>query len=114
MNRGEIYLATFPFGDMPGMKLRPVLLLTGTMGPSSEVLVAYISSVVPTHLLDSDIVLDPNAPAHRQTALKTVSVLRLHKLATIHATSIRRYLGRISEATQEEVNAKLSALLHLE
>ena len=113
MKRGEIYLASFPFGDMPGMKLRPVLLLTETMGPSSEVLVAYISSVIPSHLLGSDIVLDPNELEHHQTALKVVSVLRLHKLATIHATSIRRYLGKISEATQEEVSAKLSALLNL-
>ncbi len=29
MRPGEIYLAHFPFGDVPGMKLRPVLLLTG-------------------------------------------------------------------------------------
>ncbi len=28
MKPGEIYLARFPFGDVPGMKLRPVLLLT--------------------------------------------------------------------------------------
>src|SRR5450759_3911743 len=31
MRPGEIYLAQFPFGDVPGMKLRPVLLLTGQM-----------------------------------------------------------------------------------
>jgi hypothetical protein len=27
MRPGEIYLAKFPFGDTPGMKIRPVLLL---------------------------------------------------------------------------------------
>src|SRR5437763_7597043 len=32
----EVYLATFPFGDAPGMKLRPVLTLTGPIGPGSE------------------------------------------------------------------------------
>src|ERR1035437_143801 len=32
MRPGEIYLAQFPFGDVPGMKLRPVLLLTGAVG----------------------------------------------------------------------------------
>lgn len=41
MHPGEIYLARFPFGDAPGMKLRPVLLLTGPIGPVPEVLVAY-------------------------------------------------------------------------
>jgi hypothetical protein len=32
------------------MKLRPVLLLTGSVGPVPEVLVAYISSVIPAQL----------------------------------------------------------------
>jgi hypothetical protein len=55
MQPGEIYLARFPFGDVPGMKLRPVLLLTGSVGPVPEVLVAYISSVInaPTNLSES-------------------------------------------------------------
>jgi hypothetical protein len=55
MAPGEICLATFPFGDAPGMKLRPVLLLTGPLGSIPEVLVAYISSVVPVTLLPTDV-----------------------------------------------------------
>ena len=113
MQRGEIYLASFPFGDAPGMKLRPVLLLTEPIGLAGEVLVAYISSVLPSSLLASDIVLDPKASDHQTTNLKTTSVLRLHKLATVHTTSVRRFLGKLSQATQHEVNAKLRALLHV-
>jgi hypothetical protein len=41
---GEIHLAKFPFGDVPGMKIRPVLLLTDPLGAVPEILVAYISS----------------------------------------------------------------------
>ena len=63
MQPGEIYLARFPFGDVPGMKLRPVLLLTGTIGSIPEVLVAYISSVLPAQPLASDLILDPTQPA---------------------------------------------------
>ncbi len=48
MNPDEIYLANFPFGGSAGMKLRPVLLLTNPVGSVPEVLVAYISSVVPS------------------------------------------------------------------
>ena len=84
MQRGEIYLASFPFGDVPGMKLRSVLLLTHPIGSAAEVLVAYISSVVPPH-----------------------------KLATIHTTSVRRYLGTIAAATETQVNTKLKTLLNL-
>jgi mRNA interferase MazF len=113
MQRGEIYLASFPFGDVPGMKLRPVLLLTESVGPNREILVAYISSVVPSALLPSDILLDSNQPETQTTNLKVTSVLRLHKLATIHGTSVRRHLGKIAPATAEEVSAKLKVLLHL-
>jgi mRNA interferase MazF len=60
MYPGEIYLARFPFGDVPGMKLRPVLLLTPSVGPIPEVLVAYISSVVPSKPLPSDLIVEPS------------------------------------------------------
>jgi hypothetical protein len=35
MQPAEIYLAKFPFGDVPGMKIRPVLLLTDPVGGRS-------------------------------------------------------------------------------
>src|SRR5580658_10821161 len=84
MRPGEIFLAQFPFGDVPGMKLRPVLLLTGPIGPIPEVLVAYISSVIPAQLISSDLLLDPSKHEFRSSHLKTLSALRLHKLSTIH------------------------------
>ena len=77
------------------MKLRPVLVLTGPVGPVPEVLVAYISSVIPSQLLPSDLILDPALPQFRSTNLKTISALRLHKLATIHCASLVRYLGHL-------------------
>jgi hypothetical protein len=84
MRPGEIYLANFPFGDTPGMKLRPVLLLTGAVGSIPEILVAYISSVLPAQTLPSDLLIDPTRAVFKSTNLKTISTLRLHKLATIH------------------------------
>src|SRR5579872_6016568 len=95
MRPGDIYLAQFPFGDVPGMKLRPVLLLTEAIGAVPEVLVAYISSVVPTQTLPSDLLIDPTKAEFKTTHLKTISALRLHKLATIHTSSLARYLGAL-------------------
>ncbi len=112
MRPGELYLAQFPFGDVAGMKLRPVLL-TGSLGLIPEVLVAYISSVIPIQVLPSDVVLDPSKPEFRSTHLKTLSTLRLHKLATIHASSFARYLGVLDSSVQSVVAAKLKALLKL-
>ena len=113
MAPGEIYLANFPFGDAPGMKLRPVLLLTGRVGPASEVLVAYISSVIPTALLPTDILIDLTNAAFASTRLKTTSVLRLHKLATIHSRSLARLLGHMPPAVLTDVKLKLRTLLNL-
>jgi mRNA-degrading endonuclease toxin of MazEF toxin-antitoxin module len=111
IRRDEIYLASFPFGDTAGMKLRPVLTLTGPIGPIPEVLVAYISSVVPQSLLPTDVVLDPTTAEHASTNLKAKSVLRLHKLATIHGRAIVRRLGRLPTASIAEVEGRLKALL---
>ena len=113
MNPGEIYLANFPFGGSAGMKLRPVLLLTAALGPVPEVLVAYISSVVPLAPLTTDLVLDPNLPECSATNLKVVSVLRLHKLATIHQRNLIRRLGIVSTETWIDVQRKLRGMLSL-
>jgi mRNA interferase MazF len=109
----EVYLAGFPIGDVAGMKLRPVLTLTGPIGPIPEVLVAYISSVIPNPLLPSDIVLDPSTAEHEATKLKTKSAVRLHKLATIHARAFGRRLGRLSAPTISEVDQQLRSMLNL-
>src|SRR5262249_44039347 len=113
MQSGEIYLAQFPFGDVPGMKLRPVLLLTGTLGSVPEVLVAYISSVTLAQILPLDLMLDQSKPEYRSTHLKTTSVLRLHKLATIHSSNLVRSLGSLEASSLIVVAGKLKQLLGL-
>ena len=113
MYPGENFLAQFPFGDLPGMKLRPVVLPTGPVGSIPEVVVAYISSVIPAQALSSDVLIDPGKPEFRSTHLKTRSVLRLHKLATIHSSSLVRYLGVVDASTQRAVVGKLKTLLKL-
>src|SRR5437773_904941 len=113
MHPGEIYLARFPFGDVAGMKLRPVPLLTGVIGSVPEVLVAYISSVVPNRLLPSDLVLDPAKAEFQSTHLKVVSALRLHKLATLHHSSLARHLGALDPKQRPAISARLKALLEL-
>jgi len=111
--KGEIHLAAFPFGGTSGTKVRPVLLLTGPVGPVPELLVAYITSVIPANLLATDLLLDPSKPEHATTNLKTVSLLRLHKLATVHNSNVVRRLGNLSPTILAEVDARLRLLLNL-
>ena len=95
------------------MKLRPVLALTGPLGAAPEILVAYISSVIPSPLLPTDIILDPAVSEYTSTKLKTKSVLRLHKLATIHIRNIARRLGSLPPTVATEVDQRLRELLEL-
>jgi mRNA-degrading endonuclease toxin of MazEF toxin-antitoxin module len=113
MNPGEIYLASFPFGGKVGAKVRPVLALTGLLGSVPEVLVAYISATIPTSLLPTDILVDPTQPNHTSTNLRKISLLRLHKLATIHQSKVMRILGNVSPTVWTEVETKLRLLLKL-
>jgi len=113
MTPGDIYLGQFPFGDLAGMKLRPVLLVSDVVGPASEVLVAYISSVLPAEMLSTDILLNPSHERDRSTHLKVISVLRLHKLATIHKTSLVRRLGALSPESDAIARSHLRRWLRL-
>jgi mRNA interferase MazF len=113
MTPGEIYLAYFPYGDAPAWKLRPVLLLTPPIGSVPELLVAYITTVMPTVLLPSDLILDPSNPDHASTKIKTISIVRIHKLATMHQSTFMRKIGALSQTLHDEVQARLRALLNL-
>jgi mRNA interferase MazF len=110
---GEIHLARFPMGGRGGVKLRPVLLLTAPVGPVPELLSAYISTVIPPVLLPSDLLLDASQPEFASTNLTQVSVLRLHKLATIHRRDAVRQLGVLSTPAMQQVQTQLWALLNL-
>lgn len=113
MNRGDIHLAYFPFAGRSGSKLRPVLLLTGPIGPVPEFLTAFISSVLPRILLLSDLLLDPKLPEYSSSNLKQVSVFRLHKQFTIHSGDVVRWIGQLTSAPMQEVDARLRSLLNL-
>jgi len=108
MTPGDIFLGQFPFGDVAGMKLRPVLLVSDVVGPASEVLVAYISA-----MLSTDILLNPSHERDRSTNLKVISVLRLHKLATIHKSSLVRRLGELSPDGLDDARSYLRRWLRL-
>ncbi len=113
MAPGEIHLARFPMAGRGGVKLRPVLLLTDAVGPVPELLAAYISSIIPPTLIPSDLILDASQPDFASTSLTQVSILRLHKLATLHRRDVIRPVGVLSPVAKQEVESRLRQLLHL-
>jgi hypothetical protein len=68
---------------------------------------------MPDPLLPSDLLVDPRAPDSSGTNLKALSVIRLHKLATLHQRDAFRRLGMLSTTAMQQVDTKVRALLGL-
>ena len=55
MTKGKIVLVPFPFDDLSAEKVRPALCLTDPIGPHRHLIVAFISSQMPTSVSATDI-----------------------------------------------------------
>jgi mRNA interferase MazF len=110
MIRGKVVLVPFPFDDLSSNKVRPAVCLTDAIGAHRHIVVAFITSQIPTPLLDSDIILSASQREFAQTGLRVSSALRLHRLMTITTGVIQRELGEISSDAQRTVREKLSRL----
>ncbi len=116
MARGSVVLVPFPFDDLSTTKVRPAVCLTDPIdpiGPHRHVILAFITSQIPTDLLESDVVLDANQADFTTTGLRVSSTLRLHRLMTVTTTLIRRELGELSPRMQAEVAERLRKLFGL-
>jgi mRNA-degrading endonuclease toxin of MazEF toxin-antitoxin module len=105
--RGKVVLVPFPFDDLSSTKIRPAVCLTDPVGLHRHVVLAFISSVVPSPLLPTDLLLDPIDADFARTGLRLRSVLRLHRLMTVTTAIIRRDLGDLSASHHHEVEQRL-------
>jgi mRNA interferase MazF len=113
MTKGKIVLVPFPFDDLTTGKVRPALCLTDPIGPHRHLILAFISSQMPTSVSATDIVLDSRQKEFPATGLRVLPVLRLHRLVTVTSALIRRELGQLSPRLQRDVDRKLAALFGL-
>jgi mRNA interferase MazF len=111
MTKGNIFLAPFPYDDLSTNKVRPAVCLTNPVGSKRHVILAYITSRIPSSLLDTDIVLDTTHPDFAASGLRVSSTIRLHQLATVSTVIIQRKLGELSSDTQAQIAEKLCKLL---
>lgn len=113
MIKGKVVLVPFPFDDLSTAKVRTAVCLTEPIGPHRHVILAFISSRIPTDLLETDLVLDSRQSDFATTGLRVSSTLRLHRLMTVTTALIRRELGELSPRLQGEVADKLRKLFGL-
>jgi mRNA interferase MazF len=70
--KAKIVLIHFPFTDLTDSRLRPALVIHES---ENDVVVAFISSIIPGHLQDSDFLVSMDCPSFLSTGLKVSSVI---------------------------------------
>jgi mRNA interferase MazF len=111
--RYKVVLVPFPFDDLSSSKVRPAVCLTDPIGLHRHVVLAFITSAVPTDPLETDLVIDSSDVDFAATGLRTSSALQLHRLMTATTTLIRRELGSLSPRMQSQARERLLTLFGL-
>ena len=70
--KGKIVLLPFPFTDLTAAKLRPALVI---YEGERDIVVAFISSKIPSELSDADVLITKNHAGFRKAGLKVDSVV---------------------------------------
>lgn len=113
MRKKSIVLTRFPFTDLSSSKRRPAVVLTKIKDTDSDVVVAFISSVIPTDLKPSDHVLNPPEKYFKQTGLLKASVFKMDKLATLDSAIFSGEIGEVPDELFEKLIEKLKLALEL-
>lgn len=113
MKKGTIVLVQFPFTNFTSSKRRPALILSANNELKKDVIVAFISSILPQYFLASDIILTETQKSFTETGLHKSSVVKLDKVMTIDIDLITGELGKISDELIVEVNQKIKIIFDL-
>jgi mRNA interferase MazF len=104
---GQIVLTPFPYTDLTGTKLRPVLMLRKA-SRFDDWLVCMVSSQVQQAEANLDEVLTPADSDYANSGLKVPSVLRLSRLAVLDGSLLLGSIGEISEERLMNVRQRLA------
>lgn len=102
MPKGDILLITFPFTDLSGSKLRPVITLAES---PLDLTVCFITTQIEWQE-KADIILTPS----KLNGLKKQSLVRISKIATLD----KGLLGKLSKQEMELLDEKLKILFQID
>ena len=105
--KGKIVLIPFPFTDLTGSKLRPAIVIHEN---ELDVIVAFISSRIPSPLRESDLFVAADQPAFPSTGLKHSSVIKFDKIATVSKTLVEGEIGEVMPGLAEECNTVMGKI----
>lgn len=89
--QGDIVLVSFPFTDLSSAKVRPALVLPKKEF-GNDITVCFISSVVLKKIKPDELLIDDKNKNFKYTGLKTSSIVKVLKIATLEKKVI---LGKI-------------------
>jgi mRNA interferase MazF len=113
MKRGTIVLTKFPFTDLSSSKRRPAVVISKGCSERLDVIVAFISSVIPEKLSETDFLLDLEHKDFPATGLRKKSVFKMDKLATLNKSIFSGELGCLSANILRHLDIKLRTALDL-
>ena len=105
---GQIVLTPFPFTNLAGTKLRPVLLLKKSSNIHDDWLVCMVSSQIHQSEQGLDEIITQAEVDFSASGLKVTSVLRLSRLAVLSSELMVGSIGQISDSRLSEVKNRLS------
>jgi len=108
---GQIVLVPFPFTDLSGSKLRPVLMLRQASRRYDDWLVSMVSSQLQQAEPDLDEILRQDEADFAATGLKASSVIRLSRMAVIDGAMLVGCLGAISDERLNCLRQRLATWL---
>jgi mRNA interferase MazF len=91
MRTGDLVLVPFPFAELTQLKARPAVVIAETADRYRDIIVAAISSVIPTVISRNEFIVLPNDT----NGLRVESVVKVDRLVTTKAEKIIAHLGQL-------------------
>ena len=108
---GQLALVPFPYTDLSGTKLRPVLMLRRASRLYDDWLIAMVSSQLNRAEPGLDEVIHPGDQDFGASGLKAPSVVRLSRLAVVDGGLLMGCLGAIADERLTRLRHRLAAWL---
>ncbi|MFQ6056850.1 MAG: type II toxin-antitoxin system PemK/MazF family toxin [Methanosarcinales archaeon] len=104
--KGDIVLTDFPYTDRSTSKVRPAVVI-GKSSRFFDYIICAISSVIPSNINRSVIMLTQETSCFSATGLRTNSVILVDKIITIREEDIITKIGELDADTLLELDKKL-------
>ena len=105
---GQIVLVRFPYGGRSRSKLRPALVIRRVPGRYDDWLICLISSNLHPELPGFDHLIRESDEDFDISGLKTASLIRISRLATVEQKLFVGTIGKISDQRLRAIKGSLS------